>query len=152
MFNLQMPPSSTTKLSSGGFPHHCFIYVQLSTFPLGPYNRKDPNFLKAIDILLETGKSPDDVYIANYKNEHNPNKIVDLKTIHNRQYQLKKGVKVVDDQNEVKASIEFLKQGHNKSIRYCNKTPVHRYPSAIFHNERSPLLLCLQCTKCQHYI
>ena len=75
---------------------------------LAPYFRKDPNVLQRIDTKLKSGMSPEQVYIETNKNP-NPSSVVNLQTVHNRNYNIAKKEKSDEIQNETEILISFAR-------------------------------------------
>jgi len=63
------------------------IFLQL----IGTYTRTDPDILRTAEDQLKSGMSCEQVYFSNNKENDEPNKILNLKSVQNLKYQLNKG-------------------------------------------------------------
>ena len=89
--------------------------------------------MKSIDNNLLSGMSPEQVYIETNKNQQNPSCVVNLQTVHNRNYALtKKDSTAVTNKTEVEALISCSKDDESivQSVRFIKD----RY-TAILYNQ-----------------
>ena len=123
--------STTTYSTYSTFILNVYYYMYTSNIFSEPYFRKNPNTLISIDEDLRDGLSPEEVYFKTNKNADSPSEVVNLKTVHNRKYNLKTNEPGLKDQSEGEVLLSCIKDGTLvKSVRFDKD----RYVAILFED------------------